>query len=181
MNKTFFLTQRQLRQKRLNALKKGILGLIDLGSSKITCFLLNFSVDENEQKFSTSNLIPKNIPFRVIGVATTKSRGISNGEIISIEEVEKAIRTVVQASQKMAGVIIEDVMVSFSGGNINSTSLIGKAEIESSVVNEKDIGNALGNCNFNQFISNHLHTKTYLFWKNQIIPYHCNSFFIVQK
>ena len=50
MNKSFFLTQRQLRQKRLHALKKGFLGLIDLGSSKITCFLLNFSVDENEKK-----------------------------------------------------------------------------------------------------------------------------------
>jgi len=153
MNKSFFLTQRQLRQKRLHALKKGFLGLIDLGSSKITCFLLNFSVDENEKKNSKNNLIPKNIPFRVTGVATTKSRGISNGEITSIEEVEKAIRTVVQASQKMAGVIIEDVMVSFSGGNLNSNSLIGKTEIESSVINEKDIGKALGNCDFNDFIA----------------------------
>ena len=117
MNKAFFFTQRQLRQKRLNALKKGILGLIDLGSSKVSCFILNFSIEEKDKGIEKNIFMPKNVAFRVIGVATTKSRGINCGEIISMEEVEKAIRTVVLASQKMGGVIVEDVMVSFSCGD----------------------------------------------------------------
>ena len=152
MNKAFFLTQRQLRQKRLNALKKGILGIIDLGSSKISCFILNFSIDDKDKDIKKNILIPKNVAFRVIGVANTKSRGIKKGEIISMEEVEKAIRTVVLASQKMAGVIIEDVMVCFSGGDLSSYNLLGRAEVETSEISEKDIGNALSNCNFEELL-----------------------------
>ena len=150
MNKAFFFTQRQLRQKRLNALKKGILGLIDLGSSKVSCFILSFSIEEKDKGIEKNIFMPKNVAFRVIGVATTKSRGINCGEIISMEEVEKAIRTVVSASQKMGGVIVEDVMVSFSCSDLSSYNLIGKSEIETSEITEKDIGNALSNCNYQE-------------------------------
>ncbi len=152
MNQAMYKMQRLLRQKRLNAVRRGIIGVIDLGSSKITCFILNFSSDKTEKGKSVDGLVvSKNLAFRVIGVATTKSRGVVFGEITMMEEVEKAIRTVVQAAQKMAGVLVEDVLVSFAGGHPKSYGLYGKSVLLGDEVSEIDVGNALANCNIPEY------------------------------
>ena len=61
--------------------------------------------------------------YRVVGAATKKSIGVKKGEIIIAEEVEKTIRLVVQQSQKMASSILDEVVVTFSGGTPMSKNL----------------------------------------------------------
>jgi cell division protein FtsA len=51
--------------------------------------------------------------FRVIGAATTRSRGVKFGEIDTVQETERAIRTAVQAAQKMAQTRVDHVIVCF--------------------------------------------------------------------
>ena len=53
--------------------------------------------------------------FRVIGAATTRSRGVRFGEIDAMHETERAIRTAVQAAQKMANVRVDHVIACFAG------------------------------------------------------------------
>ena len=62
-----------------------------------------------------------------------------------MDEAQKAIRTVVQAAQKMAGVLLEDVLVSFSGGQPRSYGICGSTKLAGEEVTEFDIGNALMN------------------------------------
>ena len=64
--------------------------------------------------------------FRVIGAATTKSRGVRFGEIAVMNETERAIRTAVQAAQKMANVRVDHVIACFSGAEPRSYGLAGE-------------------------------------------------------
>ena len=95
-------SQRQLRQKRLTAIKKGTVALIDLGSSKVMCLVLSLTDTNKINSFSDSKS-QQGMAFRVVGASTTKSRGVRYGEIYEMREAESAIRTVIQRAQKMAG------------------------------------------------------------------------------
>ncbi len=152
MSEPLYKVQKRLSRRRLKAVNKGTIGLIDLGSSKVVCFILRFTPDiEKNHQAGDTTYIPKNVAFRIIGVATTRSRGLKLGEIDKIDEVQSAIRTVVQASQKMAGVLVEDVLVSFSGGEPKSYGVFGTAKVTKGKVTESDIGSALKNSELPNF------------------------------
>ena len=108
-------SQRQLRQKRLVAIKKGTVALVDIGSSKVMCLVLSLT-DTNQINSLSGGKSRPIVAFRVIGASTTKSRGIRYGEIYEMREAENAIRTVVRRAQKMAGCLIENVFLTFSSG-----------------------------------------------------------------
>ena len=137
-------SQRQLRQKRLAAIKKGTVALIDLGSSKVMCLVLSLTDANQINSFSKSR---PGVTFRVIGASTIKSRGIRFGEIYEMREAESAIRTVIQRAQKMAGCLIENVFLTFSSATQKSTLISSSIHFAQKEVSETDIGHALSNLN----------------------------------
>ena len=139
-------SQRQLRQKRLAAIKKGTVALIDLGSSKVMCLVLSLTDANQINSFSEDKSRP-GVTFRVIGASTTKSRGIRFGEIYEMREAESAIRTVIQRAQKMAGCLIENVFLTFSSATQKSTLISSSIDFAQKEVSEMDIGHALSNLN----------------------------------
>ena len=146
MIEPLYKVQRKLSRRRLNAVNKGLIGLIDIGSAKLVCFILQFTPDiETSDHLMENGSLPKSVAFRVIGASTTRSRGVNLGEIETLDQAQKAIRTVVQGAQKMAGVLLEDVLVSFSGGQPKSYGVCGTTKLASEEVTEFDIGNALVN------------------------------------
>ena len=155
-----FRGQRVFAKRRELAIRKGVLGILDLGSSKITCFALEFPKLSSDDYQTNSGSILKSAPaFRVIGVSSTRSRGVRFGEISEMDESEQAIRTVISGAQKMAGKVIEDIVVCFSGGRVNSLSLQGASKVMSREVTTKDISLAISACDFyyieeDQFILN---------------------------
>jgi cell division protein FtsA len=84
--------------------------------------------------------------FRVIGAATTRSRGVRFGEISAMNETERAIRTAVQAAQKMANVRVDHVIACFSGGEPRSYGLAGEIELHDALVHENDVSRVLAAC-----------------------------------
>ena len=84
--------------------------------------------------------------FRVIGAATTCSRGVRFGEIDAMQETERAIRTAVQAAQKMAQVRVDHVIACLAGARPRSYGLDGEVGIEGSFVSEADVGRVLAAC-----------------------------------
>ena len=139
-------SQRQLRQKRTAAIKKGTVALIDLGSSKVMCLVISVA-ESNEVNSFSSGKSQKDVTFRVVGASTTKSRGIRNGEIYKMREAESAIRTVIQRAQKMAGCLIENVFLTFSSGSQKSTLISSSIDFNQREVTEADIGHALSKVN----------------------------------
>ena len=145
-----FEAQRAMRQRREAALRRGVVAILDIGTSKIACLVLQFTpersgADDAPRKGLTHGA------FRIIGAATTRSRGVRYGEITAMEETERAIRTAVQAAQKMAGLRVDHVIASFSGGAPRSYGLTGEVQVANGEVAEADIGHVLAACDVPDF------------------------------
>ena len=137
-------TQRAMRSMRKAALQRGVVAILDVGSSKIACLVLRF--DGSDVLGDGVAAMAGQAGFRVIGAATTRSRGVRFGEVETMAETERAIRTVVQAAQKMAQVRVDHAIVSFAGANPRSYGLTGAVELNGREVTEPDVAGVLGAC-----------------------------------
>ena len=104
--------------------------------------------DVNQINSFSVNSPQGQLSFRVIGASTTRSRGIRYGEIYEMREAESAIRTVIQRAQKMAGCLIENVFLTFSGGAHKSILISASIDFNQREVTESEIGHALSKLNF---------------------------------
>ena len=141
-----YQAQRAMRNMRGAALQRGVIAILDVGTSKIGCLILRFDGAENGRESDGVGPMAGQANFRVIGAATTRSRGVRFGEITVMNETERAIRTVVQAAQKMAAVRVDHVIACFSGAEPRSYGLAGEVEPQDSVVTEQDIARVLAAC-----------------------------------
>jgi cell division protein FtsA len=96
----------------------GHLAAVDIGSTKIACFIAEFR---------------GNVP-RIVGIGHQISRGVKNGLIVDIDAASHSILTAVHAAEQMAGVEIGEVVVNLAG-TFGASRLV-KAEI---AVNGREI------------------------------------------
>ncbi|MEL6167897.1 MAG: cell division protein FtsA [Pseudomonadota bacterium] len=141
-----YQSQRAMRAMRRFAMQRGVIAVLDIGTSKIACLILRF--DGTEPKKSTDGIgsLAGQASFRVIGAATTRSRGVRLGEIDAMRETERAIRTAVQAAQKMATVRVDHAIVCVSGGRPRSYGLAGDITLAETQVSEGDVARVLAAC-----------------------------------
>ena len=138
--------QRAMRAMRQSALQRGTLAILDLGSTKIGCLILRFDgLDPSLASDQVGSLAGQS-SFQVVGSAITRSRGIEFGEISSMQEAERAIRTVLQSAQKMANLRVDHLIACFSGGGPRSYGLNGVVKIENQIVRDEDIARVLSSC-----------------------------------
>lgn len=82
-------------------MRSGPFGVLDIGSSKITCLIGRGEADGR---------------LRCLGFGWQKSRGIKSGGIVDLEEAEKAIRAAVGAAEDQADTRLKSVLVNLSCG-----------------------------------------------------------------
>ncbi len=132
---------------RKAAIQRGVVAVLDVGTSKIACLVLRFdSTDRRPMKADGVGSLAGQAGFRVIGAATTRSRGVRFGEIEAMAETERAIRTALQAAQKMANLRVDHVIACFSGAGPRSYGLAGQVLVEGQQVSEQDVSRALASC-----------------------------------
>lgn len=141
-----YQSQRSMRAMRRAAMQRGVIAVLDIGTSKMACLILRFDGPQQFPDEAGIGPLAGQSTFRVIGAATTRSRGMRFGEIDAMQETERAIRTAVQAAQKMANVRVDHAIASFSGGNPRSYGLAGETLVEGEQVNEADVARALAAC-----------------------------------
>ncbi len=142
----FYQTQRAMRNMRRAAMQRGVIAVLDVGSSKIACLILRFDGPEKRRDGDAVGSMAGQSSFRVIGAATTRSRGVKFGEIAVMNETERAVRTAVQAAQKMANVRVDHAIACFSGGEPRSYGLAGEWDLQDQVVSEHDVARVLAAC-----------------------------------
>ncbi|HAR52327.1 MAG TPA: cell division protein FtsA, partial [Roseovarius nubinhibens] len=138
-------TQRAMRNMRKAAMQRGVVAVLDVGTSKIACLVLRFDGSPRLDAEGIGSMAGQ-AGFRVIGAATTRSRGVRFGEISAMQETERAIRTAVQAAQKMANIRVDHIIACFSGAGPRSYGLAGSVDLEGNVVTEQDISRVLSAC-----------------------------------
>ncbi len=141
-----YQSQRAMRQMRRQALQRGVIAILDVGTSKIACLVLRFDGTARTSSESEIGAMAGQSGFRVVGVATTRSRGVQFGEITAMQETERAIRTAVQAAQKMADIRVDHVIACFSGARPRSYGLDAQIDLQDQIVTEPEIARVLAAC-----------------------------------
>ncbi|WP_050522275.1 cell division protein FtsA [Pseudorhodobacter wandonensis] len=144
--KDLYQTQRAMRNIRRAAMQRGVIAILDIGSSKVGCLILRLENASGAREVDGVGSMAGQSSFRVIGAATTRSRGVRLGEIAVMNETESAIRTAVQSAQKMAGVRVDHVIACFSGAEPRSYGLAGDWDLQDSIVTEQDVAQVLASC-----------------------------------
>ncbi|GAB4391201.1 MAG: cell division protein FtsA [Kiloniellaceae bacterium] len=109
-------------------MKGGIAAALDIGSSKVCCFIAR--VDDDGQP-------------RVIGIGQQASRGIKGGTIVDMELAEASVLNAVHAAEQMAGTTIDRVVVNLSGGYPASSTVGVEVSLNGHEVGEADLRRAL--------------------------------------
>jgi len=141
-----YQSQRTMRRMRRAAIERGVVAVLDVGTSKIACLILRFDGPEGAPAAAAATGVGPmagQSRFRVIGAATTRSRGVRFGEIDAMPETERAIRTAVQAAQKLARARVDHVIACFAGAAPRSYGIAGEIEIADGIVSGQDVARVL--------------------------------------
>jgi cell division protein FtsA len=122
------------RQNGYNAKRQRLVTVLDVGTSKVCCMIakampLPDYLAENGQKTQ----------LRVIGFGHQRSQGIKSGMIVHMDAAEKAIRAAVDQAERMAGVMIDDVILSISCGRLKSDVFSASLGIANESVRPHDV------------------------------------------
>ncbi|MEM7222163.1 MAG: cell division protein FtsA [Pseudomonadota bacterium] len=112
----------------LGRTRNGLCAALDVGSSKICCFIA--TLDSKQQP-------------QVRGIGHQASLGVRNGAVVDMEACEGAIRNAVESAEAMAGETIDRVVVNLSGGYPASSSVAVEVSIAGHEVGEADLQRAL--------------------------------------
>ncbi|MFN4058070.1 MAG: cell division protein FtsA [Roseinatronobacter sp.] len=146
-----FSSQRAMRQMRRDAIQRGVIAVLDIGTYKVSALVLKVEPAQSTPKAQGIGNLGIQAGFRVIGAGNTRSRGVVLGEVAAMNETESAIRTALQAAQKMAQTRVDHVIVCLSGGNLRSYGLDGKVDLHGQTVTENDIARVMAACDVPDF------------------------------
>lgn len=103
--------------------KTGLIGAIDVGTSKVACLIA----------------VPDGDRYRVIGMGHQPAQGMRCGAVADMNLVEDAIHNAVAQAERMAGEKLRDVYVSYSGGAIRSRILNVQVPVHGESITDMDI------------------------------------------
>jgi cell division protein FtsA len=104
--------------------RSGLIAALDLGSTKVCCFIA--SVQDDGQP-------------RIVGIGHQLARGMRQGAVVDMDDLEHSIRAAVEAAEEMAGERVKSVVVNVSGGQPSSANVKVEVAMNGHPVNEADL------------------------------------------
>src|SRR3954465_7982040 len=108
--------------------KNGLIAAVDVGSSKICCFIARLADDGKPN---------------VVGIGHQISRGVRQGAIIDMEQAEMAVLSTVHAAEQMAEETITDVVINLSGGYPASQTIGVEVPLSGREIGDHDLQRVL--------------------------------------
>jgi cell division protein FtsA len=118
--------------KGMYPVKPGIIGALDVGSTKVACFIVKA---DGARISGQRNL-------RVLGIGHQVSRGVRAGTIVDMDGAEEAIRAAVEQAERMAGLTLRDAVIGIACGQPNSKAIKVEVSIAGHEVGEQDLRQA---------------------------------------
>lgn len=106
----------------------GLIGVLDIGSSKVVCLIARKQMDGN---------------YKVIGVGNWACTGLLNGHVCDMDATEKAIRQSVELAEKMAGERLDVFTASIHCGQIASETAEADTALMGDVVTQEDVNETI--------------------------------------
>jgi cell division protein FtsA len=108
--------------------RENLITALDIGSWKVSALI----AERGEQGELT-----------VLGTGQRESKGVRRGYIADMDATEKAVREAVEQAERIAGINIEDVWVSFSAGGLVSDIASVEVELGGHRIEQEDIDELL--------------------------------------
>jgi len=118
--------------------KTRLLTVLDIGSCKIACVIARLRPLER-----TQHLPGRTHHMEVLGFGIQQSRGVKSGAIIDIAAAEQAIRLAVDAAERMAGLVVDSVIVNVSCRGMKSEHIAAEVALGDTAVTMHDIRHVL--------------------------------------
>ncbi|MFC0283927.1 cell division protein FtsA [Camelimonas abortus] len=132
---THFLTP---RMRPLSPRRSLTLSVLDVGSAKVVCLIAQLKpAGEGESLPGRTHVA------RVIGIGHARSAGLKGGAVVNLDEAERAIRSAVDAAERMARVEVRSVIVNLTGGRLGSVRSSAGISVRGGEVTARDVDAAL--------------------------------------
>lgn len=120
------------------ARRPAIVTVLDLGSTKTVCLIARMVPCENGRY-----LHGRTHQAEVIGLGHTRSLGMKSGVLVDLEGAERAIRTAVEAAERMAGVTVDSMIVNLSAGRPQSRICSASVSLGERPISQAEIDQVL--------------------------------------
>ena len=103
------------KMRPVSPTKAAVVAGLDIGTSKIVCLIARL-----EPQAPQDVLRRRSHGVRILGFAHTAAGGMKAGTVVDLNEAEAMARQAIDIAENMAGVQLESVVVSMSGGRLGS-------------------------------------------------------------
>ncbi|SDF86030.1 MULTISPECIES: cell division protein FtsA [Thalassobaculum] len=128
-------------RKPLGKARSGLVAALDIGSSKVCCFVAKIGDPSSNPLLAGAGLPSGSI--RVAGIGHQVSRGVKAGRITDVDQLEASILNAVHAAEKMAGAELRSVLVNISGGWPASQTVGVEVSVAGHEVGDSDLRRVL--------------------------------------
>ena len=125
------------KMKPLPPRRKALVAALDVGTSKIVCMIARLEPRPGEVLRRRSHAV------QVMGYGHVEGAGMKGGAAANLAELENAIRHAAELAERSAGVQLESVAVSISGGRIGSETFTASVEVAGPAITDDDISRLL--------------------------------------
>ena len=101
-----------------------LLTALDVGSSKVCCFIARFVNNDD---------------FEIIGIGHQISKGIKAGLVVDMQKTEDSIRSAIDSAEKMAGEKIKETYICFSGAKTSSEIITEETLVAGDIIGNMDL------------------------------------------
>ncbi len=128
-----------------------VIGVLDLGSSKISCLILQQAGQTSSTDLSG---------YQVLGQSQIQSDGIRAGMLVDLDRVELAMRQVIGLAEEQAGMTLDDIVVGVSNGRLQSMHFSAAVDLAEHHVQRHDLRRLAQSAR--QYVEQQGHTLLYL-------------------
>ena len=118
--------------KALAAGRQPIVAAIDLGASKVTCFMMKPGGVNRETR-----------TLQTVGVGHVQSRGVRGGSIVNMDEAADAIAQAVERAESVAGMSVQGVSIATAGGQLASHRVRSQVSLGARPIGDNDLNRAI--------------------------------------
>ncbi|WP_455478187.1 cell division protein FtsA [Bartonella sp. B10] len=135
-----------LRSPHIGTRRARLLTVLDVGSSKVVCLIACLRPLKHAQY-----LHGRTYSVEILGFGVQRSCGIKSGIVRDIFAAEQSIRLAVDAAEKMAGLVVDSVIVNFSSSRLQGSLINGVVRLGGREVTMRDVRMAFANASRKAF------------------------------